>query len=101
MSDTSSNSSITIVADGDIDAETSPLLTQRIADAIDAGAVEIIIDASAVTFMSSAGLSSLIGGHRDAPSFRLLPGNRTVDHLITLTGLERLYGNETSGGTTS
>lgn len=88
-SDTSARVSVA----GDVDSETAPRLDHELSTLLSGGVTEIVLDASEVDFLSSAGLSVLISGHRSAALFRLERGNRVVDRLITLTGLEMLYGD--------
>ena len=78
---------------GEVDAETAPRLENEINLLLEAGVTEVVMDASAVSFLSSAGLSVLIGAHRSAPAFRLERGNRNVDRLVALTQLGVLYGD--------
>ena len=77
---------------GEIDSETAPRLEQEFQALRDAGATQIVVDGSGIAFLSSAGLSVLITAHRSVESFRLERGNRIIDRLIALTGLELLYG---------
>jgi anti-sigma B factor antagonist len=81
---------------GDVDSETSPRLEAAIADAVKAGARHLVVDPSGISFLSSSGLTTLIGAHRNADSFQLERGNRIVDRLISLTGLTMLYGTNES-----
>lgn len=84
---------VTIV--GDVDAETSPRLEEEVNSLLVAGARTLVVDADGVTFLGSSGLSVLLGAHRSAEQFVLRRGNRIVDRLVTLTGLEFLYGEAT------
>lgn len=77
---------------GEVDSATAGHLDAVFREVIDAGASQVVADFERVTFVSSAGLSVLIGAHRRSDSFRLLRGNRVVDRLVELTGLEMLYG---------
>ena len=83
-----------VVVNGDVDSETSPQLESAIAALLTGGVTELVVDVGAVSFLSSAGLSVLIGAQRDADVFRLERGNRIVDRLVSLTGLSILYGEE-------
>jgi anti-sigma B factor antagonist len=84
--------SVTVAVSGDIDSETAPILEQRIAQLIGGGTTALIIDLDNVSFVSSAGLSVLLTAHRDADQLELKRGNRIVDRLVELTGLQMLYG---------
>ena len=89
---TRTGESAVVTVSGDIDSETAPILEERIARLIRDGASALVIDLDDVSFVSSAGLSVLIAAHRDAKQLELRRGNRIVDRLIELTGLELLYG---------
>ena len=89
---TSERDSDCLVVVGDVDSGTAPLLDDAMSASFDSGATMLTVDFSGVAFLSSAGLSSLVAAQRRAQQFRLLRGNRQVDRLITLTGLEALYG---------
>ena len=81
---------------GDVDVETSPKLDAVFAELFSDGARTVVVDVSDVSFLSSAGLSVLIGAQRAATHFELRRGNRIVDRLIELTGLALLYGDSHS-----
>ncbi len=81
-----------VTVGGDIDAETAPVLAARIDELVASGIEEVTVDPGEVSFLSSAGLSVLITSHQRCRVFRLLRGNRLVDRLVDLTGLEVLYG---------
>lgn len=81
---------------GDIDTETSPLLQAKFAALVGAGVRELTIDCAEVTFLSSSGLSALISAHGATDRLELLRGNRLVDRLVELTGLQMLYGGPKS-----
>ena len=78
---------------GDIDVETAPKLDAAFAAVFEEGARNIAVDVSGVFFLGSAGLAVLIGAQRSAATFELQAGNRIVDRLIELTGLQLLYGH--------
>lgn len=82
-----------IRASGDIDSETAPQLDHVFTSLAKDGVNELSLNVEGVSFLSSAGLSVLISAHREFERFRLEPGNRIVDRLITLTGLAILYGD--------
>ena len=85
-----------ITVTGDLDTETSPRLEQELHQLSVAGVDDVVIDLAGVSFLSSAGLSVLISAKRDLARFRIERGNRLVDRLVDLTGLEMLYGTERS-----
>ena len=81
----------TLSVSGEIDSDTAPQLQNALAalhsDAVDS----VVVDLANTTFVSSAGLSVLVGGKKTFSSFAIKRGNRIVDRLITLTGLSDLY----------
>ena len=81
-----------VVVAGELDADTSPSLDVEFATLGSAGARAVTVDLADVTFLGSSGLTALLTGHRSFETFHLLQGNRIVDRLITMTGLEMLYG---------
>lgn len=90
-----SGTSATLVVSGDVDSETAPVLDSAVRALIAEGVTSLSLDAGAVTFLSSAGLSVFVSAKKELPDeggFVLLRGNRTVDRLIQLTGLELLFG---------
>ena len=90
-----SGTSATVVVIGDVDSETAPALENAVRALIADGVTALALDATGITFLSSAGLSVFVGAKKELPDvggFVLLRGNRTVDRLIQLTGLELLYG---------
>jgi anti-sigma B factor antagonist len=89
-----SNAVLTLA--GDIDVETAPKLDAAFAAVFEEGAQDIVVDVAAVSFLGSSGLSVLIGAQRTATSFHLQRGNRIVDRLVELTGLDLLYGDANS-----
>ena len=83
----------TVLVQGDVDSDTAPALEAQLHAILRRRPQGVVLDASEVSFLSSAGLSVLIAAHKASPSFRLQRGNRMVDRLIALTGLEMLYGD--------
>lgn len=95
-----SGTSATIVVSGDVDSDTAPALDNAVRALIADGVTALSLDAGGVTFLSSAGLSVFVGAKKELPdkgAFTLIRGNRTVDRLIELTGLELLYGTDGDG----
>lgn len=89
-----------IVAVGEIDAFTTPVLERRLREAVDSDAARVVVDASAVTFVALAGLDAFHRagaelGRRGGellvadppPSLRLLVGTlgRDVPFRFTCT----------------
>ena len=59
------SSAVTVLV-GRFDAVEAPLVRAELSRVIDAGTVTVVVDLSAVTFIDSAGLASLVRGRRDA-----------------------------------
>jgi anti-anti-sigma factor len=78
---------------GEVDIASSPHLRSALEAAFDAGAHELWVDLSAITFMDSSGLHVLLDMHRLAEGLRRRltiicpPGN--VHRVLDLTGVIR------------
>jgi len=86
---------ITVVElDGDIDVYTAPAFRDALEEAIDAGALRIVVDLAKVTFMDSTGLGVLVGSER---RLKPLGGSLalacagTIGQLLLITGLDRVF----------
>jgi anti-sigma B factor antagonist len=55
-----------VVAQGEIDLSTIPLLTEKLDDLISEGQVDLIIDMAGVDFIDSTGLGALVGARKKA-----------------------------------
>ena len=90
---------------GEVDSTTAPHLQDRIERLLDAGARDLTIDLTAVTFLDSAGLCALATMHRRAADddvrLRLLAATRAVIRPMQITGLWRLLGGEQVEGLAS
>lgn len=61
----STSSTVTVgrlIVDGRLDAVTAPDLRHAIAEHLDRGLVDLVVDLAAVTFIDSAGLAALVSG---------------------------------------
>ena len=75
---------------GDVDVTVADKIEERLRCALEDSPV--LVDVSEVTFMDSKGLNLLI--HLYKPGFLAVTrGNRIVDRLLKITGLEMLYGD--------
>lgn len=97
VSTTTTSGTARISVTGDLDTDTAPRLEQELRHVADAGIDDVVIDLAGVSFLSSAGLSVLISAKRDLGRFSIERGNRLVDRLVDLTGLEMLYVSERPG----
>ena len=84
-----------VVVRGEIHLSTAPGLSQRLSDAIDAGATRLILDLTAVEFIDSTGLSVLLAGlrrvHQLQGRMALVCVSPTVLRLFHITGLEETF----------
>ena len=55
-----------IAVSGELDVFTAPSLDESLAESIDAGRVNLIVDLTDVTFLDSTGLGSLVKGLKRA-----------------------------------
>jgi anti-sigma B factor antagonist len=55
-----------VVAQGEVDLSTIPLLTAKLDDLIAEGQVDLIIDMAGVEFIDSTGLGALVGARKKA-----------------------------------
>jgi anti-sigma B factor antagonist len=87
-----------LVVTGEIDSTTAPHVQARIERLLDAGARELTIDLTVVTFLDSAGLCALATMHRrasaDGVRLRVLAASRAVVRPMQITGLWHLLGGE-------
>jgi anti-sigma B factor antagonist len=94
-----------IVAQGNLDMYTAPLLRAQLADAVDAGARRITLIVRSVNLIDSSGLSCLVRGYKLATAvggeFTLCGDEALVARLLARTGLDRvipLHREFDSGG---
>lgn len=86
---------VTIVAvNGSVDALTAPDLAHAIVDEIAEGHVDLVIDLTAVDFMSSAGLRTLLGGLKESRSqggdLRITSTNPGIDKVLKMSGFHNI-----------
>jgi anti-sigma B factor antagonist len=87
-----------VIAGGEVDSASAPVLRAEIDAALDAGATELVVDLCGVTFLDSAGLSVLAGTHRRTAAqgvkLRILAASRAVIRPMQITGLWHLLRAE-------
>ncbi len=94
-----------IVARGNLDVYTAPLLRAQLARVADDGASHITLVLRAVNLIDSSGLSALVFGYKLARAhggaFTLRGDDRLVARLLARTGLDRVIPlqRDTGGGT--
>nr|WP_218888962.1 STAS domain-containing protein [Saccharopolyspora hordei] len=80
-----------ITVRGEVDVFTSPALEARLADAVDDGAVRVVVDLSPVDFLDSTALGVLVGGWK---RMRAADGDLVVvcaaERLLRLFRITRL-----------
>ena len=87
---------VVVFARGDLDIESAPSLRELLAELIQRGDVEIVVDVGDVAFMDSTGLGVLVGAVKRA---RGASGNlvlrrptRHIRRVLEVTGLTRVFG---------
>ena len=87
-----------LVLSGEVDCSTAPLLRRALDTAFADGSRSVTVDLEAVTFLDSAGLSTLAIAHRTAVGngvrLRVLVGTRAVARALQVTGLWELLAVE-------
>ena len=86
---------VTIVSvDGSIDALTAPDLARSLIDEIAEGRANLVVDLTAVDFMSSAGLRTLLGAVKESRSqggdLRIASTNPGVDKVLKMSGFHNI-----------
>ena len=88
-------SSLALHPSGALDLDSSTALSTAIDTAAYAKPDAITIDLTDVTFVDSTGLRVLVRAYRrsrrDGFALVVVPGNPTVDKILRLTGLNRLF----------
>ena len=89
----------TLVAlEGEIDAYTSPRLTQGFAELGDVAGRHVVVDLAGVGFVDSAGLSALVASlqalREDGGAVSLRSVSRQLTKLFEITGLSRMFPME-------
>ena len=90
-------------AAGEIDSTSAPVLKDRLNGLLDAGAGDITIDLTGVTFLDSAGLCVLAAAYRRSTAehrrLRVLASSRAVMRPLQITGLwDLLQVEKTASG---
>ena len=85
-----------IVARGEIDLATSPMLRSELAAVLALRPTEITLDLHAVTFVDSSGLGVLVGALKrlretDGERFVIVGAQDAVNRVFSVTGLDTLF----------
>ena len=80
---------------GEVDIYTAPKFKEDMIAVIDAGATNLVVDLSDVTFIDSTALGVLIGGvkrmHAVDGRIVLVVNTRPVQKVLTITGLDSIF----------
>ncbi len=84
-----------VTANGRIDSSTAPQFDQSLKDIISAGRHKIVLDLSGVSYMSSAGLRSMVSALRECKKnrgdVRIAAPSERVNEVLSLAGLDSLF----------
>ena len=87
-----------ITVEGEVDCSTAPQLAACLDSALTSGSAEVVVDLTAVTFLDSAGLHTLVSAHGRATGLgiplRVRVATRAVLRPIQVTGLEHVLSIE-------
>lgn len=88
-------SSCLLAVSGEIDVYTSPLLKSRLAQAIDEGCTDLVVDLERVSFIDSSGLGALVSGLRRVKersgSLRVVCTKENILKVFRITGLDKVF----------
>jgi anti-sigma B factor antagonist len=91
-------STVRLSAAGEVDSSSAPVLRSEIDAVLNRPVREVVLDLDEVTFLDSAGLSTLAAAHRCARErdvrLRVLASGRAVVRPLEITGLWDLLGAE-------
>jgi anti-sigma B factor antagonist len=80
---------------GEIDVYTAPKLREQLADLVDAGRNDIVVDMRGVEFLDSTGLGVLVGGlkriRQNDGSMRLVCTQERILKIFRITGLTKVF----------
>jgi anti-sigma B factor antagonist len=90
---------VRVVADGEIDSTSAPVLRERLSGLLDDGVTDLSVDLTSVSFRDSAGLCVLAATYRrmsaENQRMRVLASSRAVIRPLQITGLYDLLQVET------
>jgi anti-sigma B factor antagonist len=80
---------------GEVDVHTAPALRDRMADGVDSGPHDLVVDLSGVDFLDSTGLGVLVGGLTRARAaggdLSLVCSRIPLLRLLEITGLDEVF----------
>jgi anti-sigma B factor antagonist len=78
-----------------VDVYTSPRLKQELADAVEAGCTDVVVDLEGVNFIDSSGLGVLVSGLRRVKersgTMRLVCTKDGILKIFRITGLDKVF----------
>ncbi|BBZ29579.1 anti-sigma factor antagonist [Mycolicibacterium madagascariense] len=83
---------VVVSATGDVDALTAPRLQDAITEALGVASTALVVDLTEVEFLSSAGMSVLMAGYRQADpelAFCVVADGPFTDRPMRMIGLDR------------
>jgi anti-sigma B factor antagonist len=84
-----------VEAVGEIDVYTAPKLRERLAELVDTGRHDIVVDMHRVEFLDSTGLGVLVGGlkrvRQHEGSLRLVCNQERILKIFRITGLTKVF----------
>ncbi|NKQ54484.1 STAS domain-containing protein [Amycolatopsis sp. K13G38] len=83
---------LAVVVAGELDVVTAPRLDERIEHALERRPPLLLIDLTGVTFLGSAGMTSLVAAHRtagDATAVRIVAVGRSTARAMQIVGLDQ------------
>ncbi len=86
---------VLVAVQGDLDADSAPMLRQRLSDLIESqGNLSIVVDLRSTTFIDSSGLTVLVTAHKwlqaRGGELRLLGPRRSAHRILQISGLSRI-----------
>jgi anti-anti-sigma factor len=83
---------VVLTLDGELDLDTAPMLYSCLEEIVGRGSRRLVVDAGALTFCDSTGLSALLAAHQACTSaggfLRLAAPDELLTRLLTVVGLQ-------------
>src|SRR5690606_12512100 len=95
LSTRSENGRTIVEVAGEIDVYTAPRLREQLAELVDSGRYDIVVDMSGVEFLASTGLGVLVGGLKRVRthdgSLHLVCTQERILKIFRITGLTKVF----------
>jgi len=89
------NGRVLVRLGGELDLSSTPVLEQRLREALDGGGRRLVVDLRNLDFMDSTGLTLLVrwarGAEQDGYELALVRGEERVHRLFEITGLDSRF----------